>query len=384
MPGEANRSQVTTAEVTVEMVQYLSTSRSPVHSPKALSHLIGVCGRWRAIALTSPLLWRHFSLAISVETYHGSKELQRISLQLQRSAPAALSIDLANDRPSSIRVTELLLTESRRWQNASFDIHPSCYKHLTAPGVEFPILEKLTLVFNNPLPVYTTLFLGPFPALTDFTLRLGYFELVRIPSTLDFIWAQLPGTRVCLQISWKADSDAQLTSVHTVVSDLSLRCHDQGITHTLLDALTAPCLKRFSIAGPFAISSLIAFFDRSSCVLTHLNIYHRNNPNYDTDLLTLLGTPYACDIVDLGVNLWSNLMPQKLADALATRDIVPHLCRLAFLSSRGFKRATEDSLLRICAGRRPVLQSLWLSPSLSQNAEQALKSAGLEVVIFVD
>ncbi|KAJ7196761.1 hypothetical protein GGX14DRAFT_326958, partial [Mycena pura] len=32
-------------------------SRSPVHSPEALSRLVGVCQRWRTIALASPLLW---------------------------------------------------------------------------------------------------------------------------------------------------------------------------------------------------------------------------------------------------------------------------------------------------------------------------------------
>ncbi|KAJ7195609.1 hypothetical protein GGX14DRAFT_315435, partial [Mycena pura] len=39
--------------------QYLSASRSPFHSesPEALSHLVGVCKRWRTIALASPLLW---------------------------------------------------------------------------------------------------------------------------------------------------------------------------------------------------------------------------------------------------------------------------------------------------------------------------------------
>ncbi|KAJ7195606.1 hypothetical protein GGX14DRAFT_376785, partial [Mycena pura] len=37
--------------------QLLSASRPPVHSPEALSHLVGVCKRWRTIALASPLLW---------------------------------------------------------------------------------------------------------------------------------------------------------------------------------------------------------------------------------------------------------------------------------------------------------------------------------------
>ncbi|KAJ7198389.1 hypothetical protein GGX14DRAFT_700142 [Mycena pura] len=249
----------------------------------------------------------------------------------------------------------------------------------TESRVEFPILEKLTLQLYDPLPVHTTLFLGSLPALTDFTLQCSY---VSIPSTLDFIWAQLPGTRVCLQM-FSRMTNAQLTSVHTVVSDLSLRCHDseQRAMHTLLDALTAPCLKKFSITGSFFISRLIAFFDRSSCALTHLNIDHHNN-TYDTDLLTLLGTPHACDIVDLGVSLRSLSMPRKLADALATRDIIPNLCTLALKCSHGIN-GSVDSLLKIYAGRRPVLQSLWLSrASLSQDVEQALKSAGLEVVTF--
>ncbi|KAJ7198343.1 hypothetical protein GGX14DRAFT_319316, partial [Mycena pura] len=36
---------------------YLGARGSRLHSPKALSHLIGVCARWRAIVLASPLLW---------------------------------------------------------------------------------------------------------------------------------------------------------------------------------------------------------------------------------------------------------------------------------------------------------------------------------------
>ncbi|KAJ7198385.1 hypothetical protein GGX14DRAFT_323127, partial [Mycena pura] len=37
--------------------QYLGASDPQLHSPKALSPLIGVCTRWRATALASPLLW---------------------------------------------------------------------------------------------------------------------------------------------------------------------------------------------------------------------------------------------------------------------------------------------------------------------------------------
>ncbi|KAJ7191792.1 hypothetical protein GGX14DRAFT_318829, partial [Mycena pura] len=41
------------------LVEIFSYSLDSVHSPEALSHVVGVCNRWRTIVLASPLLWRH-------------------------------------------------------------------------------------------------------------------------------------------------------------------------------------------------------------------------------------------------------------------------------------------------------------------------------------
>ncbi|KAJ7195631.1 hypothetical protein GGX14DRAFT_297106, partial [Mycena pura] len=52
--------------------QYLSESGSPVHSPEALSRVVGVCKRWRTIVLASPLLWCHIALSMYNEVPHDS------------------------------------------------------------------------------------------------------------------------------------------------------------------------------------------------------------------------------------------------------------------------------------------------------------------------
>ncbi|KAJ7195610.1 hypothetical protein GGX14DRAFT_700677 [Mycena pura] len=185
------------------------------------------------------------------------------------------------------------------------------------------------------------------------------------------------GTRLCLEDYF----DAHLTSVHTIVSDLSLHSYEPEVTDTLLGTLTAPCLKRLSVTGWFSITGVTSFFDRSLCPLTHLSIAWYDQ--FSDEMLALLGSPHARDIVDFDVTLPGALMPRKLADALSKHDIVPNLRALAF--RRGV-RLDEAKVLEIHANRRPTLQSLWLDRPglLSQDTVQALKSGGLEVMLFSD
>ncbi|KAJ7198375.1 hypothetical protein GGX14DRAFT_470268 [Mycena pura] len=371
--------------------QYLGASDSRLHSPKALSHIIGVCAGWRAIALASPLLWRHIRPIRREQSYDDSGELQQISLQLQRSAPVALSLHL--DETASSRVVDLLLTESRRWQNLYLPWGHSSYQNLTTSKVEFPVLEKLTLV-NSAQAKDVALFVESLPAMVDVTLDANQ---ARIPRTPDIIWAQLrtcrligcctadilhvlplfsAGTRVCLEDFFKGPE--QLTSVHTVVSDLSIRCY---VIDILLNSLTAPCLKKFCIAGRFSISPITAFFDRSLCALTHLGI----SP-WDRSA-DVLSSPHVCDVVDLKVDTQFNSWTLcKLIEMLAVRDIMitPKLRRLTLRNCRWTDKAV-DKLFEIQSNRRPVLRSLWLNRGgelFSQDTLQALKSGGLEVVIF--
>ncbi|KAJ7195612.1 hypothetical protein GGX14DRAFT_700678 [Mycena pura] len=145
---------------------YLDASDSRAHSPEALSHLLGVCNQWRAITLASPPLWRHIFPDIWEEL---SREMQKTSLQLQRSAPAVLSIRLeaAKYQMNTVNIMDLLLTESRRWHSLFLDVHPSYHTHLATSRAQFPILEKLTLVLGDPSTEDTALFFRSLPALTD-------------------------------------------------------------------------------------------------------------------------------------------------------------------------------------------------------------------------
>ncbi|KAJ7196804.1 hypothetical protein GGX14DRAFT_472887 [Mycena pura] len=330
--------------------------------------------------------------------------MQQISLQLQRSAPVALSIHLAVASMAGSRqlnsTLDLLLTESRRWQNLFLRIHPSDFKLLATSGAEFPILEKLDMEFRESVAGHAALFFGSLPALVHLTLTA---YRTPIPDGLDFIWAQLrtckltecwmdnilrilplfsAGARVCVN-NCSTRADVHPTPVHTVVSDLSLWCYEE-VTHTLLDALTAPCLKRLNIVGNYSRPGIIRFFNRSACALTHLTVDFTAglySDRFTDELLSLLRSPHARDIVDLQVNLNSQGYSKQFMDVLAMRDVVPKLRVLAF----GYITWLDQAkLLKICENRQSILQSLWLSRhiSISQDIVQALNSGVVELVRF--
>ncbi|KAJ7196808.1 hypothetical protein GGX14DRAFT_671962 [Mycena pura] len=385
---------------------YLDASAyPPSRLPTRLLHLVGVCDRWRTISLASPLLWRHVHLGADAwKLSDVSGKMQQISLQLQRSAPVALSIGLAVMAGSRLlnSILDLLLTESRRWQNLFLRMHPSDFKLLATSGAEFPILEKLDMEFRESVAGHAALFFRSLPALVDLTLTA---HRTSIPDGLDFIWAQL---RTCTLIGcWMDDilrilplfsavarvcvtdcfpcADVHPTSVHTVVSDLSLWCY-QEVTDTLLDTLTAPCLKRLVIEGDYSFPGIIRFLNQSACALTHLTMgipAGLYSDRFTDELLTLLRSPHARDIVDLQVDLNSQGYSEQFMDVLpvAMRDVVP---KLRVLASEYIAWLDQAKLLEICENRRSILQSLWLSRhiSISQDTVQALKLGAVEVVRF--
>ncbi|KAJ7196788.1 hypothetical protein GGX14DRAFT_671896 [Mycena pura] len=327
--------------------------------------------------------------------------MQQISLQLQRSAPAALSIHWARAGPLN-GMLYLLLTESKRWKNLLLNMSSSEFELLATSGAVFPFLETLTLDLCGLGSRHAALFLGSLPALVHLTLMT---YRTSIPDGLDFIWAQLRtcklmkywmedilrilplfsvGARVCIS-DCSMRADVHPTSVHTVVSDLSLlRSHGSEVTDTLLDALTAPCLKRFQIEGDYSLPHIITFLNRSACALTHLTMdipAGLYSDRFADELLTLLRSPHARDIVDLEVDWRGKQQFGHSMDMLAMRDVVPNLRALAF----GYiARLDEAKLLEICENRRSILQSLWLSRhiSISQDTVQALKLVAVEVIRF--
>ncbi|KAJ7196773.1 hypothetical protein GGX14DRAFT_671844 [Mycena pura] len=300
---------------------------------------------------------------------------------------------------------DLLFSESRRWQTLDLldtRVSNNMKKHLIPSRARFPLLEKLTLVMIvEPLHKDTALLFESLPALVDLTLQVN---VMPIPSTLDFVWAQLracrlngclttdilrilphfsAGARICFENCFERIQDAHhLNSVHTVISDLSLHFSTFGAAKLLLGAIIAPCLKKLYISGTIYIPYISAFYDRSSFTLTHLRLSRHRGVN---DLDDVIRSPLAVDIIDFDYDLECFSRPMsdsdKAASTLASRDILPNVRTLVL---RNCERLHDATVLAIHANRRPVLQSLWLQgpTTLSQDTIQALKTGGLEVVMF--
>ncbi|KAJ7196858.1 hypothetical protein GGX14DRAFT_672133 [Mycena pura] len=390
----------------------LNTELPLFNSKNALSNIIRVCARWRAVALASPSLWRHFVFD-SVLAYKGNPEyaklLRQTSLQLQRSRQTLLSVHLI--RRIEDELLDTLLAVSSRWQSATLLLlDASDCDHLFTSRAHFTILKKLTLQFES--ETYNgdaTGFVQSLPALVDFTLHMSFCEY--IPRGFESLWPRLlactleqccaahflpilplfsPETRISI-VSCYEDRDGDLAPVQLAASALSLNACFEEFIIRFLKVVAAPRLKKFVVSECDQyrtcsfLPSITTFLSNSSCTLTHLAL----DVWYATlkELLTLLALPQTRHVCALDMDFLPSPLSTPSAavvDALATHDIVPNLRSLTL---RNCSSVEDAGILALHASRRPVLQQLFLQKcldpyGLSQTALQALKSDGLEVVIF--
>ncbi|KAJ7193964.1 hypothetical protein GGX14DRAFT_587452 [Mycena pura] len=401
-------------EVLLKIFTHSLNFKHPLfNSMNALSNIIRVCARWRAVALASPSLWRHFVFnSVAYQSLRGpsrnAKLLRQTSLQLQRSGQTPLSVHLTGYSIEQ-ELLDTLLTVSSRWQSASLRLAPSYYRHIFTSRADFTILKELTLKFEDPYNGDATGFVQSLPVLVDFTLHMSRREW-HIPRGFESLWARLlactlvqchteailrilplfsPETRVSL-VDCVADvqvGDSGLAPVQLAISALSLNsCRNEFIT-IFLKVVAAPRLKKFVVSecDPYRTCSLLpsitAFLSNSSCTLTHLALCVKYA--ILSELLTLLTLPHTRHICALDIDFLST-PSAPVIDALAAHDIVPNL-RSFTLRNCG---SVEDAgILALHTSRRPILQQLWLQRctnglTLSRAASQTLKSDGLEVVIF--
>ncbi|KAJ7196853.1 hypothetical protein GGX14DRAFT_672125 [Mycena pura] len=410
------------SEILFEIFTHSLNTKLPLFNSKnAISNIIRVCARWRAVALASPSLWRHFVFDRRLSYLRSGEKtnlLRQTSLQLQRSRQTPLSVHLTG-YPIEQELLDTLLAMSSRWQSATLRIAPSDYDQLFTSRADFTILKELTLGFNGDSyygargfvqsPAQdATGFVQSLPALVDFTLD-GNFG--HIPRGFESLWPRLlactlvrchafsilpilplfsPETRVSL-VDCVADvGGGGLAPGPLAISALSLTsCHHNHFFDGFLAAIEAPRLKKFVMSECYqyqSLPSIATFLSESSCTLTHLALDVR----YATlsELLTLLALPHTRHICALDIDFGCT-PSAPVINALATRparhDIVPNLRSFTL---RNCSSVLEDAgILALHARRRPILQQLWVQRRagdlpLSQFALQALKSDGLEVVIF--
>ncbi|KAJ7193940.1 hypothetical protein GGX14DRAFT_587395 [Mycena pura] len=386
----------------------LNTNRSSFHPKNALTDIIRVCARWRAVALASPLLWRHFVFDSELSSGKKAKVLQKTSLQLQWSGQTPLSVQFLGNL-FEVDLLGTLLAVSSRWQSATLRLPTGYYDRLFTSRVDFTILKELTLKFEYSLCIGdATVFVSSLPSLVDLTLHMGFND---IPCGFKSIWAQLLectlvqcnfkdilpilplfSTETRLSIRGCDSRDRDLAPVQLATSILSQLAiptllldswYDKCFTD-FLGAVAAPRLKTFVVREPHHSPRLLqfitTFLGNSSCTLTHLALRKFTSL---PDLLTLLKLPQTRHIFALDIDLM--FIPYiPIIDALAKHDIVSNLRSLTLRNSES---VGDAGVLALHASRRPTLQQLWLQRRtnelpLSQTALQALKSDGLEVVIF--
>ncbi|KAJ7193962.1 hypothetical protein GGX14DRAFT_587431 [Mycena pura] len=344
-----------------------------VHPP--LSHVMGVCNRWRTIALTSPLLWSHICLRIGPLSQDSSIILRYATLMLQRSAPAPLSLRLClytePTHISTFKILNTLLAERTRWQDVSLNIGPHHLEHLTSSGAEFPNLRKLTLHFPEPCPEDRAhQYFKPFSALVDLELWMNRNP---IPKPLEYLWTPLrtctlgqclledilrilplfsPDARIYITYSHRPEMHTRLASVRSAISALSFSYCDEGLMDDVLTALTAPRLQELVVWGYRNISTISALLRRSSCALTHIGMCLPAFPEAVDEMVTLLESPHALHIQELDLVPARVLLPQ-LIDALATRNLVPNLRVLVL---KRYQPQDDTALFAMLQSRRPTLR----------------------------
>jgi hypothetical protein len=367
-----------------------------------LRPILQVCGGWRAIAMASPQLWRHFVIKDGLKPHIGFF-VQEIPLQLQLSSQIPLSIVLSTNNDY---VLNLLLSVSTRWQDITLYLSCSDYRQLFATTCDFPLLKKLAIhSFNtlNRLAADVVRFSEALPALEDLTLNTDYpfghltfpwprlrrceLHRCRAEDLLKILPLLSPGTHVSC---WLAKAilfapDAPVVSIRSPVRALELHDRQQFVTD-VLRSLTAPSLEELTITlfgterGSDLTPTIAAFLSRSACALTSLCLRVRLS---EDELFSILDSSHTRSIVDLDIGSVFAPISTRYIEVLTTRRLVPDLRVLTF---RGHKALEEASVLEMVASRRPVLrelriQSPKLHPILSQAAVQMLGAEGMEVML---
>ncbi|KAJ7755438.1 hypothetical protein B0H16DRAFT_1458527 [Mycena metata] len=401
-------------DILVEIFGRCLRNYGPFTQPEAssLKPLLLVSRRWHSTALTSPSLWRYID---------GNKPetqglLKYVSMQLERSADAPLSITFRTSTDGAAQALPLLLDASPRWEEAQLSLTPTDVRHLFASTHAFPALKRLTMTILRDGMTgshSSESALGPafesIPALEELSLwtDFGFVSSAQRVDLPRFPWSRLRRCelgRVHIEdLPWilpllsadttiyPMDIASRFTfDVKSPIGALEVgRCTPVFVAG-LLNSLTMPSLKklRISATGSFEISYedltsiIILFLRRSACALTSLNL-DVNIPGRDFDLVSILGLLEVCGLLHLAIG--ERALSAELVDALTTHGLVPHLQSLDMdpLSCT----LTEATVVAMLESRHPVLHTLRIKqgkvdPFLSQATINELRGKGMEVLEY--
>ncbi|KAJ7240775.1 hypothetical protein C8J57DRAFT_1193019 [Mycena rebaudengoi] len=360
-----------------------------------------VCSNWRAVALSSPLVWSRFV----VDPPRPRTRL--LSAQLERSRNALIYLDFQSKSflasADSLSALDLFLAVSTRWRHAVLDLKRADMLHLHAFTGIFPALQTLVIRNRDPQEVPGAA-LTVLPALTE--LELNYTRtLVQLRRTLPF--SQL---RKCTINNCAAEDALHILSCVPPDTDFTLRkCHfgtgdvlgsdettsrigvlrmydcEEFVMYYLMCKLFAPALTRVVAHRVQNIARhLPVLLANAPSPLTHLS-FRNTDPRAEELRSVLELTP---DVVELEQDDASESLGlfERDADAyaeeldailnvLTTSSIAPQLRRLVL---RGDKWDAHNVVCMLYS-RVPVLESVQLNIEVPAETVEELRARGMEV-----
>ncbi|KAJ7615385.1 hypothetical protein FB45DRAFT_801833 [Roridomyces roridus] len=342
--------------------------------------LTRVCQRWRALALSTPWLWRYIDVNISL---HSAGVLQLVSLFLERSSPCPITLRLTGlNWYSNTLVLERLISASDRWEHLKLLGSVSMVDALESVRGKLPQLRCLETDVSEmewgSRPRVIDLFADAPRLRRAVTLRrygvsyiLPWQQLVNYKGPmLNDLEATLErltkfSRLVTLDMSRTSSEYSESTTEYPIVHlphlrTLSLRTWstdpDDVINHLCLPALVSMTIDCSSVDICGAITALV---DRSHCTIESITLALEMDEEMDTSLiLVLASTPqlkhlvleasHFSDDLLIGLTPPNVLVPRletlELRDGKFDQNLLLEMVEARFASGEGALRRLGLSL----------------------------------------
>ncbi|KAJ7635837.1 hypothetical protein DFH06DRAFT_1479106 [Mycena polygramma] len=165
-------------------VACIPTRHFPIMDASCAPLLLGrVCRAWRAISLSTPVLWS--AVHVAVKRNPTDEAAEKLRVWLQRSGDYPLSISIVTvygpDEPDSASIVDIIRTYSRRLKALVMSSGSGAHSILSNPP-DLAVLEVLHILGHSPSTDSEDLqLLSKLPNLHDLSLRYGWTDEVSIP-----------------------------------------------------------------------------------------------------------------------------------------------------------------------------------------------------------
>ncbi|KAJ7171020.1 hypothetical protein C8R46DRAFT_180814 [Mycena filopes] len=292
----------------------------PLNGTLSPTNLTLICRKWRAVALTTPALWRAIQLD---DSYIPTKKIDQW-LSMSGSCLTSVHIDVQNWQmhvPVELKPLTASASHRARWEYLTLRLNEFSRQHLLELQEPMPFLRHLELTFalyGNPLP--GSIVVGQAPllhsvALNDVAatiLTLPWRQLTSLaltfilPSECERILRQTPHLLHCylsffsgVAIRWP---DLTLLRLESLI--LNEKPTEYTGTIDVLVPFILPALRTLQVAegliGINPCDSLLSFIAKSGCKLEEMCITGREKISQNTYIRSFPSIQLSFDDQDFG------------------------------------------------------------------------------------